>query len=196
MNKHIFAALSLAVFGIFMSGCVSTQSFVDPQYHHANFDSIHRLAQPISAKVESHFERNGKALPKVDNELSDDVDNTLRGTGVFIPSDKATTPVITVTANNIADMGAARAAGFKTGLTFGADGSTVEDKYVFTCTYHDASHDRTLTYDHAIYTTVGHTTPPAGMKPTTLTDAFGRVAQDVMLNFTKDLQEAGVVPSK
>ncbi len=191
-----FLALALTTASIALSGCVSVQSYVDPQYHKASYETVHRLAQPIATKVEVHFQRNGEPLPLADNELRSHVEQTLRATGVFTPSAKVTTPLILVTANNIADLAAARAKGFGTGLTFGAAGSMVDDNYEFTCTYENGTKQQTYKYMHAIHTSIGHNTPPAGLTPTTPSDAFGHVVEDVMLNFVKDLQDKGLIAAQ
>jgi hypothetical protein len=192
-SRVALGAAALAV----LSGCVSikTQSFVDPQYHKAGYETIERPAQAIAAKVDVEFQRNGQALPAVDGELRGHVERTLRATGVFTPSASAEKPVITVKANNIADLAAARAKGFKTGLTFGGAGSMVDDNYEFACTFKSGTAEKTLSYQHAIHTAIGHTNDaPAGLTPTTPADAFGRVVEDVVLNFVKDLQDAGAIP--
>jgi hypothetical protein len=114
---------------------------------------------------------------------------------VFTPSSEPTGgAVIEVVANDIADMGAARAKGFGTGLTFGAAGSTVPDYYDFSFTYRDASgKEHKNNYHHAIYTTVGHASAPVSAAPTTPAMAFEKVVEDVTLNFVKDLQAQGAV---
>jgi hypothetical protein len=49
---------------------------------------------------------------------------------------------------------------------------------------------------HAIHTAIGRHEPPAGQTATTVADAFGRVVEEVMLNFVKDLQDKGIVPKQ
>jgi hypothetical protein len=102
-----------------------------------------------------------------------------------------------VTCNNIADIAAARMKGFKTGFTFGAAGSMVDDNYEILCVYNDgAGKEQKLSYQHAIHTWVGKKKPETDLVPTTPAIAFGRVVEDVMLNFMKDLQDAGLVPKQ
>jgi hypothetical protein len=98
-------------------------------------------------------------------------------------------------ANNIADLAAARAKGFGTGLTFGAAGSTVTDDYEFQFTYRGADgKEHRHSYQDAIYTTIGNASPPVAANPTTPTLAFEKVIEDVTLNFVKDLQSEGALP--
>jgi len=185
--------LCTAIVVVSVSGCVSVQSYVDPQYHKASYETVQRLAKPLPVKVDVQFQRNGEAFPSADNELRGHVERTLRATGVFAPSPTVTTPTISVTANNIADLGAARAKGFGTGLTFGAAGSMVDDNYEFSCAFNDGAKAQKLTYMHAIHSAIGSHEPPAGLTATTVSDAFGKVVEDVILNFVKDLEDKGVI---
>lgn len=190
MLKIAFLVLSSAA----LSACIAPQTYVDPQYHRASYETIHRLAKPISVKLDTQFQRNGQPLPAADGELRSQVERTLRASGVFIPTADPNAPaIINVVANNIADLAAARGRGFVTGLTFGGAGSMFDDNYEFTFTFHDAAnHERKMTYQHAIHTAIGRTERPAGLTPTTTADAFGRVVEDVVLNFVQDLQEKGL----
>lgn len=179
-----------------LSACVTTRSYVDPQYHRAGYDQIYRLNDPVSVMVDAQFERNGQPYPAVDSELRQVVERTLRATGDFTPtSSLGDSGVIQVVANNIADLAAARAKGFGTGLTFGAAGSTVTDAYEFQFTYRGADgKEHQHSYQDAIYTTVGNASPPVVADPTTPALAFEKVIEDVTLNFVKDLQAEGALP--
>lgn len=195
MKKRLGVLLLVLTGGL--SACMTPQSYVDPQYHKASYATIHRLAQPIPAKVNSQFQRNGQPFPSVNTELQNHVEKTLRATGVFLPTTDPDAPVtISVTANNIADLAAARAKGFGTGLTFGGAGSMLDDNYEFAFSFRDATnHKYKATYQHAIHTAIGHTERPAGLTPTTVTIAFGRVIEDTTLNFVEDLQRQGLTPN-
>jgi hypothetical protein len=194
MNVVLRAVILFLCVGFFTS-CAKPQAYVDPQYHKAGYEAIQRLAQPISAKIEAQFQRNGKPIPEANSELQGHVERTLRASGVFTPiKDQTAQATISVTANNIADLAAASAKGFKTGLTFYGSGSMVDDNYEFTFSYRDAAgKERMYTCQHAIHTALGNIEQPVGQTPTTLTDAFGRVVEDSTLNFIKDLQDAGLV---
>lgn len=193
--KVVFRCAILVLCVGFLTSCAAPQAYVDPQYHKAGYESIQRPAQPIPVKVEAQFQRNGSPLPEANAELQGHVERTLRATGVFTPTkDQSAQVSIDVTANNIADLAAARAKGFKTGLTFYGSGSVIDDNYEFTFSYRNAEgKERKSMYEHAIHTAIGRMEVPAGQSPTTVTDAFGRVTEDSVLNFVKDLQDAGLV---
>ena len=199
--KHALGIAILALVSGTATVCITQQvyaqkSYVDPQYHKASYEDIQRPAEPVSVKVDVEFQRNGTPLPAVNNELRGHVERILRASGVFTPSTSSTPTNVSVMANNIADLAAARKKGFKTGLTFGAAGSMVDDNYEFACVFRDGSgQDHKYSYQHAIHTAIGRKKPPAtDLKPTTPADAFGHVVEDVILNFLKDLQDGGLMP--
>lgn len=195
MKKMLKAVILVASVSL-LSACISSRAYVDQQYHKASYDSIQRLSTPVPVKLDVHFLRNGQPSPAVDDELRGHVERTLRASGVFTPTSDASVSVsLGVTANNIADLAAARAKGFGTGLTFGAAGSMVDDNYEFKFSFHNGANQETeAVYQHAIHTAIGNTNGPAGATPTTLAAAFGRVVEDVVLNFVKELQDKGLVP--
>lgn len=195
--KRIVALFALSVLVATLSGCVTPHAYVDPQYQKASFDSIQRPAQPVPVKVEVHFQRNGAAYDKVDKTLQADVEQSLKKIGVFAPSAATAAGTITVTADNIADLDDARSKGFKVGLSFGAAGQTVDDNYEFVCVYKAGGADKSFSYHHVIHSTIGNAAAPiAGVAPLKPADAFQKVVEDIMVNFVKDLQDAGLAPKQ
>lgn len=178
-----------------LSACISTRSYVDPQYRKASYDSIQRLSTPIPVKLETQFQRNGEPLPAADAEFRMHVERTLFASQVLKPTtDADVSATLGVTVNNIGDVAAAVAKGFGTGLTLGAAGSVVDDNYEFKFTFHNGTNQQTQTaYRHAIHTTIGNAAGPVGVMPTTLVEAFGHVVEDAVLNFLKELQDKGLV---
>jgi hypothetical protein len=179
-----------------LSACVpAVKSYVDPQYHHATYDTVHRLAQPVPVRVEARFEVNGVTKPSTDALLQSQVEQALRSSGVFIPSDSGrAASEISVVANDIADMDSARAKGFATGMTFGAAGSVVPDNYEFNIVYReDGATKYTGAYKHRLITTIGNAAGPAFASPTTPDDGFHHIVEDTMLNFVQEMQDKGVI---
>jgi hypothetical protein len=194
--KAIFKFASAFAAASVLSACVpAVNTYVDPQYHHAAYDTIHRLAQPISVRVDAQFEVNGTPKPTTDALLQSQVEQTLRASGVFIPAGSAGTgPEITVLANDIADIGSAHAKGFGTGMTFGAVGSEVPDNYEFNIAYRDSGTTKFQgMYQHRLITTIGNASGPGFVAPTTPADGFHHVVEDVVLNFIQDMQDKGLI---
>jgi hypothetical protein len=177
-----------------LSACVpAVKTYVDPQYRHATYDTVHRLVQPIPVKVDAQFEVNGTPKPATDAFLQSQVEQTLRASGAFTPTSSARA-VISVQGNDIADLGSARSKGFGTGMTFGAIGSAVPDNYEFTIAYRDGGVvSYQGIYKHAVLTTIGNASGPAFVTPTTPEDAFHHVVEDVVLNFLQDMQDKGLI---
>ncbi len=195
--KAINCISVVALAGVALSGCVSSRSYVDPQYRKAGYDAIARLDPPIPVALDVKFLRNGALAPEGDPALRANAERTLRATGAFVPAADAATAsrTISIVANNISDSSAAGWKGFGTGLTFGLAGSTIEDGYEFTCTYRDATgHGISKVYKDVIYTALGDDRPPAGQPTTTANDAFAHVVEDAVLNFVKDLEYASAPP--
>lgn len=199
ISKTAIPALASCILFICVTGKVFSQkSYVDPSFHKASYEAIKKLSSTIPVKVIIEFQRNGNPLPAANQVLRDNVERTLTSAGVFKPTTEPNTLItISVTGNNIADVAAARKKGFKSGLTFGGAGSMVDDNYEFLCVYNDGSgKEQKYTYQHAIHTWVGRKKPQTDLEPTTITNAFNQVVEDVILNFIKDLQDAGLVPKQ
>lgn len=187
------ATLALAS-AVALSGCISVKSYVDPTYAKTAYQDLNKPAQVLALKVNVEFSLNGERLPTGDNEVRGHVERVLRGSGLVTPSDSAANGEITVTVNNVADLGKVAAKGFGTGLTFGLAGSTVQDGYEMTVTL--ATKDRTVTksgYKHVLISTVGNKKGPEGLTPTTAAAGFGTIVEQMLLNALSDLQRDGLL---
>ncbi len=178
---------------ITLTGCISPKTYIDPNFGKATYEDIKDVAKKYDAQVIVEFQRNGEKLDSVHKEVLNHVERTLRATSVVTPSEVETDYSIKVTVNNIADMGDSAAKGFGTGLTFGAIGTTVTDYYEVTVEYTDKSGISLIkNYKHALHTTIGNEKAPfEGAIPTTPSDGFGTVVEQVLLNFVADMQKDG-----
>lgn len=188
---------SLAVAGLVaasqLTGCLSIKAYVDPAYKNTSYSDIKRPSQPIPVVLTTEFQRNGVVIPRAAKELQSAVERSLRATGVFSPmeSNTNTQAKLYLTANNVADLGEAAGKGVLTGLTFGAVGNAVTDKYEFKFKYVDAQGKETSQrYPHMILTTVGNKKAPVeNVQPMAINEAFNKVVDDVVIRFTYDLQK-------
>ncbi len=189
MKKIIMLALPV----IALTGCISPKTYIDPNFGKATYDDVKSVAKKYDAQVIVEFQRNGEKLDAVNQEVLNHVERTLRATSVVTPTKVETDYSIKVTVNNIADMGEAAAKGFGTGLTFGAAGTTVTDYYEVTVEYTDKNGTSlTKNYKHALHTTIGNEKAPfEGAIPTTPSDGFGTVVEQVLLNFVVEMQKDG-----
>ena len=191
INKNLGVVLILS---FVLGGCVSSKSYVDPKYSGIDYLAIKGVEKQYQAKIDVEFQRNGEHLPAVDAELLSNVERIFRASGVVVPSSDNGDLYIKVTCNNIADLAAARAKGFGTGLTFGAAGSAVTDFYQVTIEFTLEGEAVEKEYDHAIHTTIGNKAPPVkDVEPTSLGNAFSGVVEDVILQFIKEMQDSNVL---
>lgn len=190
-HKFLVPLLFTAVASLSV-GCVSTKSYVDPAYGRATYNDITRKTDPYTWKIVVEFQRNGKHLPAIDSELMGHVERTVRASGMATPMPEGGMGQLKVMVNNVADMGTAGAKGFGTGLTLGLVGSTVSDNYEMEAELSmNGKVIRRSGYKHALHSTVGNASGPQGLEPMTPSAAFGRVVEQLMLNFLKDIQQSG-----
>ena len=177
-----------------LTGCLSVKSYVDPAYKSLSYSDIKKPAQPIPVVLTTEFQRNGAVVPKAGKELQSAVERSLRATGVFSPTAQANGEKqvkLHLTANNVADLGEAAGKGVLTGLTFGAVGNAIADKYEFKFNYIDAQgKEVSERYPHMILTTVGNKKAPIeNVQPMSINEAFNKVVDDVVIRFSSDLQK-------
>ncbi|WP_144732759.1 hypothetical protein [Acinetobacter oleivorans] len=177
-----------------LTGCLSVKSYVDPAYKSLSYSDIKKPAQSIPVVLTTEFQRNGAVVPKAGKELQSAVERSLRATGVFSPTAQANgekQAKLHLTANNVADLGEAAGKGVLTGLTFGAVGNAIADKYEFKFNYVDAQgKEVSERYPHMILTTVGNKKAPIeNVQPMSINEAFNKVVDDVVIRFSSDLQK-------
>jgi len=177
-----------------LTGCLSVKSYVDPAYKSLSYSDIKKPAQPIPVVLTTEFQRNGVVVPKAGRELQSTVERSLRATGVFSPTAQSNSEKqakLHLTANNVADLGEAAGKGVLTGLTFGAVGNAIADKYEFKFNYVDAQGKEIFErYPHMILTTVGNKKAPIeNVQPMSINEAFNKVVDDVVIRFSSDLQK-------
>lgn len=174
-----------------LSGCISSRTFVDPSYGKVGYGDLARRAEPLKLRLVTQFQRNGQPLPGADPVLREQVERVLRVSGLVVPAAEADGE-LRVTLNNIADLGAARAAGFGTGLTFGLAGNVITDAYEMQIVVNRGGKAVTKSgLKHALHTAVGNATLPAGVEVMSADAAFARVVEQMLLNALQDLQKGG-----
>lgn len=179
---------------VVLSGCMTTKVYVDPSYGKAAYSDIKSVTEPYNSNVSVEFRRNGTRFSRADSELRGHVERTLRASGVVVPGGAGSNYTIRVVVNNVGDISGAAAKGFATGLTLGAAGTLVTDYYEATIELVDADGNSHVgTYRHALHTTIGNKRAPFNTQPTAPADAFGRVVEQTVLNFIKEMQEKGLL---
>lgn len=190
--KSCLGTVAAALAATFLlSGCLSSRSFVEPSYSNTRYEDLAKRGEPLRLKLAVEFQRNGKPLPAVDATLRAAVEKSLSKSGVIVPAADSPAGDLKVVVNNIADLGAARSKGFKTGLTFGAAGSTVTDFYEMQMTISAGGKMIVKNGKHALHTAIGNTETPAGLETMPMNAGFERVVEQMLLNAIAELQRSG-----
>ena len=187
--------LLILLFPFFMTGCISTKTYVDPAFSEATYDDVKPVNDIYETQILVEFQRNGEVFDRANQEVREHVERTLRATGIISPVEEEFDISVKIVVNNVADLGEAAAKGFGTGLTLGAAGSLLTDYYEITIEYDDGNGTHlTENYKHALHTTIGNKDAPFdGVEPTTPSDGFGTVVEQTLLNFIKDMQGKGLL---
>ena len=180
--------LSIAIAATVLTGCLTTTSYVDPKFADIDYSAIQKSESLTPVKIEVDFERNGEDFKKGNSLVTTVVTDVLAKSGVY-EIDETSDNTLFVRVNNVADMDEAMKQGFKTGLTFGASGTTVSDLYEIEIAYTGEGGEMSKEYSHALHTTIGNEEAPfanvTGQKPQA---AFDSMLEDVLLTFIKDNQ--------
>jgi hypothetical protein len=186
--KKIFL---LPLIALALTGCISPKSYVDPTFGKTSYEDLKRKVAPPKWQIQVEFQRNGERYDRAEGFVKDQVEKVVRASGVATPTSDLAAPVLKVVLNNVADMGSAAGKGFGTGLTFGLVGSTVTDGYVMNTSLTLAGKEvRASEYKHAVHTTIGNTSGPAGLTPMTSAEAVSKAIEQMLLNALKDLEKA------
>jgi len=197
-NKWSLISLGVLalIVGSICTGCISAKTYVDPKFRKATYQDIKRSDQLLPVTIAVEFQVNGKPGSRQQNIIvSRKILRVLAATKVFVEENSTNVMHaghLKITVNDFGDMGAAVGKGFATGLTFGLAGSEVVDNYEMTIVYRPANGESiTKQYRHAIHTTIGVHSAPAGMESVPPTDAFDQVVEEMLLNFIQGLQKEG-----
>lgn len=184
--------LFLALFG-----CISPKSYVDPLSQKYTYEDVKRRSDPLKLKLTVEFQRHGEVYPKAESILRDSAERILRATSFIIPSEEGAVGDIKIIVNNTGDRGAAAAKGFGTGLTFGLIGNTVQDNYDLTMIITIKGKTITKSDIHnSIFTAIGNTSVPSGVQTSTVSVAFSKVLEQMILQGLKELQNTKELSSE
>lgn len=173
-----------------LTGCGTM--YVDTATKEIPVSAMKKMAQPKPTQVSFEFQTKGAPNTAATNILKDAVTQQIMESGLFAPAGGSAGPgaMLTITLNNVPLTDDAASKGFVTGLTFGLAGSAVTDGYICTLSYLPAGQSAPIvkTARHAIHTTVGNASPPAGAgKSVDGMTAIKTVARDVVSNALNDL---------
>ncbi len=190
-------SLFILPFVLLTSACISVQTYTSSEHQKYHNSDLKVPDSPYPIRLETEFFRNGKPIPAASAELSQAAKAALQNTKIAVVQPRAEN-TLKISGNNIADISQAVGQGFKTGLTLGLSGSTVQDNYQFTCSY--LNKNQVLlseTYPHAIVSNIGNKAPPPGLTYRgPIPVAFNTVVSDIVTNCLGDIQKNGYLVEK
>ncbi len=189
-------ALSLALCVCFMlSGCLTAKMYVDPALPIASKTDLKRPAQPKPVQVLFEFRTKGNANAKATAEIRPRVVAVAAESALFSAVSSTAGEndggVLKVVIDNIVLTDNAAAKGFGTGLTLGLAGSMVTDGYVCTASYSRGGKVTETTVKHALHTTIGNHSGPAGLTALEPQAAVHQVMDQITWNALKQLDSQG-----
>lgn len=185
--RHAARGLAVLACAVTLTGCLSMNSYVDPALPRVTRADIVAPATPHPVQVAVEFRSKGSANAAATAEVQPRVLAVAAESGLFTTvSREAAGPdagLLTVVIDNVPAEGEnAAAEGFGTGLTFGAVGNMVTDRYVTTMTYSRAGETTAVNVPHAIHTTVGNHEGPAGLTAMTPLEAVHQAMDQIVWN--------------
>jgi len=197
MTRTMLRGAALAV-ALLLGGCISPRSYVATE--------LPRNPKPTAAELKKGdavvaldlaFTTNGKPNPRATEHVRKMVAERMAELGVARVAADAADPVrckLRIAMDNQADTAGAFGKGFKTGLTFGAAGSTVTDSYSFDATVERQGQPAIKkSYRHLITSRIGSGDGPAGLTPVKPAEAFRAILDDLLVALLRDLQAEGVL---
>lgn len=170
-----------------LTGCLTAKSYVDPTLTHVSRADIVAPATPRPVQVAVEFRSRGSANAAATAEVAPRIVAVAAESGLFTTVSRepvgADAGLLTVVIDNVPlDGENAAAEGFGTGLTFGAVGTMVTDRYVSTITYSRGGQTTSVGVNHALHTTIGNHSGPEGLTAMTTVEAIGKVIDQIIWN--------------
>lgn len=173
-----------------LTGCAS--QYVDTATKEIPVAEFKKPAQPRPVHLSFQFQSNGAPNGRASDFLRDAVSAQIKESGLFV-LDSGSAPggaMLNVVLNNVPITKDAAAQGFVTGLTFGLAGTAVTDGYICQVSYLGAGQATPLTASarHAIHTTLGNASAPAGAEKAANGEAAVRtMTRQILSNALRDL---------
>lgn len=185
--------LALLACSILLTGCLTTRSYVDPALPVVSRADFPEVVEPRPAQLLFEFRTNGNPNAAVTREVRPRVLAVADASGLFSaisqePTEGASQLVIVIDNIPLTDNAAGK--GFGTGLTFGAVGTMVSDGYRCTATWTENGTAFEASVEHALHTTVGNHSGPAGLQGVTTAEGINQVMDQLVWNVLRDLAVA------
>lgn len=197
-GKHarLTALFAAACLSSLLTGCLSVKQYVDPTLPHVSYADLKPVVTKQPVQLFFEYQTKGTTNAKVTELVRPMLIDTMTKSALF--SDVVVSPAayerqLFITINNFPVTKDASTKGFMTGLTFGLAGTMVTDGFMLTAIYKAPGNGEVKhSYQHALHSTIGNASGPAGLTPVINADRGIREIMDgLMLNLLKDMNNAG-----
>jgi hypothetical protein len=176
-----------------LSACITPHSYVDSTLGEPRYSDLKKPEQPAPIQLLFEFQTKGVSNARATEATKQVVSKQLLQSGLFsqvsfdpVPSGRK----LMISIDNVPQSDASKK-GFTTGLTLGIAGTVVTDEYVCKVSYAEPGHDLiTKEVHHAIYSTIGNASAPAGVGPMAPRDAVQIVIRQVIGKSLEEIDEA------
>ncbi len=176
-----------------LSGCLSMKFYVDPALPTIAKSELVPPSPQHPAHVLFEFRSKGSANTTATSQLRGQVVAAVAESGLFSSISPAAGDTdagqLKIVIDNVPLTENAAAKGFGTGLTFGLAGSQVTDGYTCVVSYTRGDKTTTATVKHALHSTIGNHSGPAGLTAMPAQDAINQVMQQMVWNALKELND-------
>jgi hypothetical protein len=192
--KRIIALTGSLTLAFSLSACMTAHSYVDQSLGEPHYADLKKSATPQPIQLLVEFQTKGVANARGTDALRPRVYEQVSQSGLFsqvsyepVPSGRK----LSISINNVPLTDALAAKGFGVGLTFGLVGTMVTDGYVCTVSYVEPGHDAvTKVVKHAIYTTIGNASGPAGLQPMPIQQASDTMIRQIVAKSLEELDQS------
>jgi hypothetical protein len=177
-----------------LSACMTPHSYVDQSLGEPHYADLKKPASPQPIQLLVEFQTKGVANARATEAVRPRVYEQVSQSGLF--SQVSYEPVssgrkLSISINNVALTDNLAAKGFGVGLTFGLVGTMVTDGYICSISYVESGHDAvTKVVKHAIYTTIGNASGPAGLQPMPLQQASDTVLRQMVAKSLEEIDQS------
>lgn len=192
--KRITALAGSLTLAFSLSACMTAHSYVDQSLGEPHYADLKKPASPQPIQLLVEFQTKGVANARGTDALRPRVYEQVSQSGLFsqvsyepVPSGRK----LSISINNIPLTDDVAAKGFGVGLTFGLVGTMVTDGYVCTVSYVEPGHDAvTKVVKHAIYTTIGNASGPAGLQPMPIQQASDTMIRQIVARSLEEIDQS------
>jgi hypothetical protein len=194
MLPRVAALATVAATVLTLSGCMTTQSFVDPMGPKATYAELKKRPTAAAMRLDVRVLSNGVPRPAADAApVRSQIERVLGKSGL-VQATEGAGDTFTVVVNQIHDDKIATAKRLGTQATLGLVGHTVADVYEMTVSV--TRNGKTVDHPavrHTLHIAHGNAPLPLGVQMLPTAEGLDVVIEQMLLRSLKDMQRAGLI---